>query len=247
MSTIRQVIGRSLFWKCPNCGALLRKSAEKQPFAFLGLQPRRVLELVTCQGCKGSVARSLVYGGAFDVPEIEAICQSCHASLRGPADRLSGKPCPQCQAILPATTMRDHGPPNADPKLARHVLVLYTSSRTVAETSGELNALQYASCLLATLDCEHSDLFTDSRGAIYPSRRLNELVLPSMVWRQPNGDVFITRKLSNASRETPNAEHDATERVRTAELLGTVDQRSFMIVAAKKHGLDPMHLVSWFG
>lgn len=94
-SPFAHVTGKSLFYRCPSCNVLLRKrSVEGLPDA---------IGTTSCSECKASFSYSDVYyDGRYDVPEVEGKCPTCAAALRGPADDLLGKPCPSCNAMLPA-------------------------------------------------------------------------------------------------------------------------------------------------
>ncbi|MHB1312543.1 MAG: HEAT repeat domain-containing protein [Gemmatimonadaceae bacterium] len=92
--TLRRVTGHSLFYRCPSCGATLRKAdVEGVPTA---------LGWTSCGRCAASYSYADVYyHGKYDVPEVEGACFVCGASLRGPEAELSGRPCPSCGVTLP--------------------------------------------------------------------------------------------------------------------------------------------------
>lgn len=88
---IKHLPGQSRFWRCPACGAVLpkRDSPGASPDAI-------VVGLVTCGGCNRTYPYDAVYGGDYDLPEVELNCPHCAVHLRGPAQELLGGPCPAC-------------------------------------------------------------------------------------------------------------------------------------------------------
>ena len=95
---ITYLSGNSHFWRCPNCRAILQKrgSPGLSPGAF-------VTGMVTCGGCNRTYSHSAVYGGDYDMPEVELNCPHCSTHLRGPKDDLLGGPCPACNRPLPTS------------------------------------------------------------------------------------------------------------------------------------------------
>lgn len=93
---VRHLSGPSNFWRCPNCRAILQK---REQFQFS--PGATVTGMVTCGGCNRTYSHSDVYGGRYDMPEVELHCPSCSTHLRGPKDDLLGKPCPACNRTLP--------------------------------------------------------------------------------------------------------------------------------------------------
>ena len=57
--------------------------------------------MVTCGGCHRTYPYDAVYGGRYDMPEVELNCPNCSIQLRGPKGDLLGKPCPSCNRTLP--------------------------------------------------------------------------------------------------------------------------------------------------
>lgn len=71
--------------------------------AFPGLTAGVTLVgMVTCGGCQRSFSHLDVYGGKYDLPEVELNCPHCSTQLRGPEADLLGKPCPACNRSLPS-------------------------------------------------------------------------------------------------------------------------------------------------
>ncbi|MBN2497639.1 MAG: AgmX/PglI C-terminal domain-containing protein [Deltaproteobacteria bacterium] len=86
---------RSRFWKCQSCGALLQKAAHQLDMEQ-AVESGQLAGMVTCAECGHSYSAPDVYGGRFDVSEVDRRCLLCGAQLRGPAEALDGRPCPAC-------------------------------------------------------------------------------------------------------------------------------------------------------
>ena len=101
---IKTLPGPSLFWRCPNCSAILKKRQ------LQGLSDdAQITGVVTCGGCQRTYSYKDVYGGRFDLPEVELLCPHCSTHLRGPRDDLLGKPCPSCKKPLPLSDSSSGG------------------------------------------------------------------------------------------------------------------------------------------
>jgi rubrerythrin len=94
-----RVSGPSRFWRCPGCRGILQKN---DPLPGLSRYDS-VIGSVTCGACGHSVPRDRVYGGVYDVAEVQLTCPYCSTVLRGPAEMLLGKACPSCTRNLPPT------------------------------------------------------------------------------------------------------------------------------------------------
>jgi serine/threonine protein kinase len=92
---VNRLAGPSNFWRCPNCRAILRKNETTSTMA------RNIVGTVTCGGCRRSYGADDVYGGRYDLPEVELRCPTCSIQLRGPEVELLGEPCPSCNRPLP--------------------------------------------------------------------------------------------------------------------------------------------------
>jgi len=94
---VKPVPGRSRFWRCPNCKGVLQKNRPISGFdGFDSVQLG-----VSCGGCGKSFSGNDVYGGKYDLPEVEVACPKCKSEFKGPAEELLGKPCMDCGTILP--------------------------------------------------------------------------------------------------------------------------------------------------
>ncbi len=89
---VNHLSGPSNFWRCPSCRTILQKRTS---------MGAGVTGMVTCGGCNRTYSYSDVYGGSYDLPEVELNCPHCSTHLRGPKDDLLGKPCPACNRTLP--------------------------------------------------------------------------------------------------------------------------------------------------
>jgi hypothetical protein len=92
---IKYPSGPSNFWRCPDCRAILQKGAQ------LGSSGATTLGTVSCGNCGHVHPHSDIYGGKYDLPEVELNCPRCQTHLRGPKDELLGSPCPACDSPLP--------------------------------------------------------------------------------------------------------------------------------------------------
>ncbi len=85
-------MAESRFWECQSCGAIVQKPAHAGVMGMF----KSVSGSVQCAGCGHSHNASDVYGGTYDLPEVDRSCSLCGAQLRGPSKGLDGKPCPAC-------------------------------------------------------------------------------------------------------------------------------------------------------
>ena len=83
----------SRFWECQSCRAIVQKPAHAE---IMGMAAS-VSGTVRCAGCGHPHPAGQVYGGAYDLAEVDRSCSLCGATLRGPAKGLDGKPCPACR------------------------------------------------------------------------------------------------------------------------------------------------------
>lgn len=96
-TSLKWVAGKSLFWRCPECNAILQK---KSDLNFTGASGS-----VTCGRCGMSYSYTAVYSGTYDLPEIEGTCPHCGRALRGPAEDLLEKACPACGKIIQSSAV----------------------------------------------------------------------------------------------------------------------------------------------
>ncbi len=101
---LRRLPGPSTFWRCPNCNSILQKTkAATSGLQSLGLQGASIVGSVSCGSCSRSHAASAVYGGQYDLPEVDLHCPHCSTHIRGPEIELLGQPCPACNRTLPTS------------------------------------------------------------------------------------------------------------------------------------------------
>jgi ATP-dependent Clp protease ATP-binding subunit ClpA len=93
---IAKVPGPSRFWKCPNCGGVPEKSSAGEFSRYSSISGT-----ATCGGCQATFEQRDVYGGRYDLSEIQFECPHCSTTLRGPRESLLGHTCPGCGKRLP--------------------------------------------------------------------------------------------------------------------------------------------------
>lgn len=96
---INYLDGPSRHWRCPKCKAIISKGSS--PMLGNISNEAVVVGTVTCGNCGRSYGRDDIYGGKYDMPEVDLHCPNCGTHLRGPKDDLLGQGCPSCNSKLP--------------------------------------------------------------------------------------------------------------------------------------------------
>lgn len=167
---MKRVTGKSLFWGCPECKAILQKKSE--------LDLAEAVGFVSCGRCGASFSYAAVYGGQYDLDEVEGPCPSCGRLLRGPAKELLGKPCPACGKALPNNGIHE---PNENGSITTsEAFEEYASPREAGISTDSLNVNEWNLIKVYNQgDFRHSPERSFSQSVMQRATKEEEWLCPS--------------------------------------------------------------------